>query len=190
MADEKDGDQPAAQPLDLDALVERINAESDKRFRGLQSLMDQRDQEYRDQLESLRTSELSPEEQEQAQTSKLKQERDELKRQVELLSMRKDFPEEVDFISGFLGKSSYQDQLAALREFRKANAAAAPNGDETPEAAEGGEPTPVDGNNPPRKTGPSLADATSGKMTKELSDSILSTSSEKGILSRLRRNPG
>lgn len=184
MTDEDKGsDQP--QNVDLDALLAKVNEGFDKRFQGFQGLMDRRDAEYREMLESLKTAELSPEEQEQARTKKLQEERDELKRQIELLSMRKDYPDEVDFITELMQKQSYQDQLEALRQFRKAQAIAAPEGD-SPDGEASGEPTPVDGNNPPRKTQPSLVDA-KDKMTKDLSDSILSSTNEKGILSRLRR---
>jgi hypothetical protein len=187
MSDEtQGGDQPQGNPVDLDALVAKMNENFDKRFQGFQGLLDRRDAEYREMLESLKDSELSPEEQEEARARKLEQERDALKRQIELLSMRKDYPDEVDFMAELMQKSSYQDQLEALRAFRKAQAAANPTGDETSESEAGGEPTPVVGNNPKRNVGPSLDDAAKG-MTKELSESILSGTNEKGILSRLRR---
>lgn len=184
MTDEtKSGDQPESKELDLDALVERINADNEKRFRGFQSLLDQRDAKFEAALEDLRNSDLTPEEQEEAKSAKLNREIEELRRRNEILSKRKDFPEETDLLEQFLEAGSLEDQLRLLSQFRKAQKPEVPESNQD-EAAEGGEPTPVDKNNPPRKGQPEFG----AQMTKELSDQIMRTSGQdKGILSRLRR---
>lgn len=188
MTDEtKGGDQPDVKTLDLDTLMDRINAENEKRFRGFQGLMDRRDEEFRTMLADLKNSDLTPEEREQAEAGKLQKEVEELRRRNEILARRKDHPEEVDLLEGFLQAGSLEEQIALLSNFRKASVPAVPEGVE-PEAAAGGEPTPVDMNNPARKTQPSL-EAAAERMNADLSRQILEASGkEKGILNRLRRN--
>lgn len=166
---------------DLDALVSKLTADLDKRFSGFQGLLDRRDSEYRQMLEDLKTADLSPEEREQEQASRLKAELDSYKRKVEILSMRKEFPEEVDLLTSLLEGQSLQDQLSLIAKFRKVETPAKP-----PEGDNGEQPTPVDGNNAPRKQSFSLADAAT-KMNKELSEKILQDSDEPGILNRLRK---
>jgi hypothetical protein len=181
-----DQSTPETPAIDLDTLVNRINAENEKRFRGFQSAQDRRDEEFRKALDELKDRDLTPEEREVAESSKLQQEIEKLRRENEILSLRKTHPEEADLLNQFLKAPSLQDQLELLSNFRKVAAPAAPEGDE-PEAAEGGEPTPVDKNNPARKTQPSLESAAE-RMNAELSRQIMEGSgNEKGILSRLRR---
>jgi hypothetical protein len=187
MTDEtKGGEQPEVKTLDLDTLFDRLNAENDKRFQGFQSILDRRSQELRDELDSLKSANLTPEEQEQAEANKLKVENENLKRKNQILSMRKEHPEEVDLLESFLDAGSLQEQLTLLSKFRKAQAPAVPEG-EQPEAAEGGEPTPVDKNNPARPSQPSL-EAAAERMNADMAKQILESSGQdKGILSRLRR---
>lgn len=180
MADPVEGTEQPVQP-DLDALVSKLTADLDKRFSGFQGLLDRRDSEYRQMLEDLKTADLSPEEREQEQASRLKTELEQYKRKVEILNMRKDFPEEVDLLTALLEGQSLQDQLSLLAKFRKVEAAAKPQEGDNEE-----QPTPVDGNNAPRRSSLSLADAAT-KMNKELSEKILNDSNEPGILGRLRR---
>lgn len=173
------GDQPVDNGLD--ALVAKLTADFDKRFQGFQGLLDRRDAEYRQMLEDAKLASLEPEEREQVQTSTLQRKLDDAQRKLEILQMRKDFPEEVDLLSSLLEGKSLQDQLTLLASFRKAEAANESQGEDEAE-----QPTPVDRNNPKRKTEFSLADAAT-KMNKELSEKILETSgNEPGILRRLR----
>ncbi len=188
MTDEtKSDDQPVAPAApDLDALVEKLNEGFDKRFRGFQSVMDQRDAEYRQLLDDLKTADLTPEEREQVEQSKMQAEIESLRRKNEILSMRKNHPEEVDLLEQFLEAKSLEDQLSLLAQFRKADATNAPEGEE-PEAAADGKPTPVDKNNPARSSQPGL-EAAAERMNKELAEQILNSSgNDKGILARLRR---
>lgn len=187
MSDEttQTGDQSEETP-DLQGMLSQfrkeLQADSDKRIQGFQGLLDRRDAEYRAMLDELKTAGLEPEQQEQVKANKLQQERDSLKRQVEILSMRKDFPEEVDVLMGLLEGKSLQDQLALLKGFRKTQEATTDSEEEQSEEAS----TPVDRNNPKRKSSPSLLDAASN-MTKEKAQALFNQSNEPGILSRLRR---
>lgn len=174
------GDQPVDNGLD--AIVAKLNDDFDKRFRGLQSTLDRRDTEYRQMLEDSQAASLEPEEREKVQTSKLQQKLEAAERELEILSMRKEYPEEVDLLSSLLKGKSLQDQIAMLALFRKVEAAAESQGEDATE-----QPTPVDRNNPKRRNQPSLADV-SGKMNKQLADSILNSSGkEPGLLNRLRK---
>lgn len=174
------GNKETAPSVDLSALQDALMAEFDKRFSGVQSLLDRRTSEFQSQLEELRTADLSPEDREEVLARKAQEEVERLKRENELLRLRKDFPEEVDLLSDFMEKSSLQEQLALLSGFRKAKAEEQAQG-EPPQ----GQPTPVDKNNPPRRQEVSLADM-AGEMTNELADSILGQAKEKGLLRRLR----
>jgi hypothetical protein len=187
MSDEPQGnDQPQAQSVDLDALIAKVNEGFDKRFQGFQSLLDRRDSEYRQMLDDLKNTDLTPEERDAQQAQRLQQELDKAQRKIEILSMRKDHPEEVDLLEQFLNAQSLQDQLNLLANFRKAEAPQAPEG-EQPKAAADGKPTPVSGNNPARPSQPSL-EAAAERMNKDLASQIMNASgNDKGILARLRR---
>ena len=76
----------------LEALITKLNADFDKRFQGVQSLLDRRDAEYRTMLEDAQAASLSPEEQDQVQASKLQQQIAEYKRQISILEKRPEFP--------------------------------------------------------------------------------------------------
>lgn len=184
MAEQNEGvDQPSEETpaLDLNAITTALSAEFDKRFSGIQSLLDRRTSEWQAQLEELKTVNLTPEEREQLQASEAQKKLAQLERENQLLKMRKNFPEEVDLLEQFLSADSLESQLDVLSKFRKAQAEAEAQGAEPKE-----QPTPVDMNNPPRKQEVSLADL-GDKMTNELADKILKQGgSEKGLLRRLR----
>jgi hypothetical protein len=188
MSDESN-DQPKAEetpPVDLGALIKELNDGFEKRFRGVQALMDQRDEKYRQMLDDLRNADLTPEEREQVEASKWQQEAERYKRKAELLSLARSFPEEVDLLDKYAETTNLAEQIQLLSQFRKATPPAAPTSDEEQAEADG-KPTPVDLNNPARKGQPAL-EAAAERMNKELSEQILSSSgNDKGILARLRR---
>lgn len=185
MSDESTTEQP--QTVDLDglkaAILEAIKGDNDKRFQGLQGLMDRRDAELRKELEDLKTADLEPEQREQVQASRLEKELADSKRQIEILSKRKDFPEEVDLLTEFMNADSLEKQLALLAAFRKVTTAPKSLGDEAVEEA-----APVDGNNPRRGAEASISDV--GEMTAAKADKLIGSSDEGGILARLRRGYG
>ena len=174
--------EPTSAPnVDLSALQAALTTEFDKRFSGMQSLLDRRTQEFQSQLAELKTADLSPEEREQLQVSEAQSRVAALERENELLKLRREYPEEVDLLTDFMAKSSLQEQLTLLSQFRKAQAEAESQGEEPTE-----QPTPVDKNNPSRKTELSLADFADGNMTGDLAKKILGSSNEKGLLRKLR----
>lgn len=178
--DQSVSEAPKPQEFDLSAITNAIKADFDQRFQGFQSLLDRRTSEFQRELEALKTADLSPEEQEQHRERKSAEQIARLERENALLKMRKQYPEEVDFLEEFLGQESYDAQLQLLANFRRAQAEAEAQGAESTE-----QPTPVNRNNPPRKQDVSLADM-DGEMTKELADKILDQSNVKGMLRKLR----
>lgn len=170
-----------APAFDLEAFAKSLTSDFDKRFSGFQSMLDQREDKFRKELEQLKTANLTPEEQEQLQASSAQEELSRMKRENELLKMRRQFPEEVDLLEDFFGKTNLQEQLSLLSKFRKAQAEAESN--DSPEEQPN---TPVDKNNSPRKNEPSIAEM-QGEMTPQLADKILSAGNEKGFLRRLRK---
>jgi hypothetical protein len=174
-----EGDEKTTGP-DLSSITTALNAEFDKRFQGLQSLLDRRTSEFQQRLEDLKTADLTPEEQEQVREREHAKKMAALERENQLLKMRKNFPEEVDLLEQFFSADSLESQLDLLSKFRKAQAEAEAQGAEA-----AGQPTPVDKNNPPRKQELSLADMAE-RMSGDLADKILGQSSEKGLLRKLR----
>lgn len=171
---------PKTPDVDLSAIKTAMEAEFDKRFQGLQSLLDRRTSDFQRSLEDLKTAELTPEEQEQVREREQAKKVAALERENQLLKMRKNFPEEVDLLEQFFSADSLESQLDLLSKFRKAQAEAEAQGAEA-----AGQPTPVDKNNPSRKQELSLADMAE-RMSGELADKILGQSSEKGLLRKLR----
>jgi hypothetical protein len=167
--------------VDLSAITSALTAEFDKRFSGLQGLMDRRNSEFQKALDDLKTADLTPEEQEQYRANEAQAKLNQLQRENELLRMRKEFPEEVDLLDSFFEKSSLQEQLALIASFRKVKAEADPSEEGEPEE----QPTPVERNNPPRRSEVSLADIARG-MTGELADKLLDQSNQPGALRKLR----
>lgn len=181
------GDAPAIEPasttaqVDLKAIQDALAGEFDKRFGGIQSMTDRKFSELQRTIEELRAANLTPEEQEQFEITQAKNRAAALERENALLKMRKQYPEEVDFLEAFFGAKSLDEQLTALAGFRKAPA---PEVTTDPEVET--TPTPVNGNNAPRRATPTVSDASSGGMTEALADQILgSAGNEKGILKRL-----
>lgn len=167
---------PAPPSLDLSQLEKML----DKRFSGFQSLMDQKLGTFSAELEELKTANLTPEEQEQLDTRKRLEETERLRRENALLKLRKQYPDEVDFLEQFFGAQSLEEQVLATASFRNPKAAAAESDeDEEPE------PTPVEANNPRRKTKASPAD-TGQAMSNEIADQILSAANEPGMLVKIR----
>lgn len=174
--------QPASEApsFDPEELKTALAAEFEKRFRGLQGLMEKKTSELNNEISQLRAANLSPEEQEQLEVRSARERAEYLERENAMLRLRKDYPEEVDFMENFFKAESMQDQLAALANFRKATA---PQGNEPVE--ERPTPTPVSGNNPARRQSPTLAD-TGAEMNDALADSVLNAAgNQRGILRRL-----
>lgn len=180
-----------AQTPDLDAIVSRIAAESDKRFQGFQSMIDRKLGDVSRQFDAkLKTVGLSQEEREQLEAETEAQEIQRLRQENTLLQLRKDKPDAVDFFMEVMGADSLENQLAIIEEHlgKKAAAQVEQAVNEANEAASGSTETPeIDRNNPARSKGASLAGALQGQdMTDEMAEAILASGS-KGILSRLRR---
>jgi len=74
MAEDEAADQTPPAGENLEAIIQKMNDDFNKRFQGFQGILDRRDAEYRQMLEDLQTSNLEPEEKEQAQASKLQKE--------------------------------------------------------------------------------------------------------------------
>jgi hypothetical protein len=178
-------DTPEDDTIDLSAMQKQLEEQFNKRFSGLQSILDQRQasiDELKAMVETLKTANLSPEEQEQLTADKREAELAALKRENEILKMRKDFPEEVDFLQKFLGSTSLEEQFKALRDFKKPKEDASPKDDDDSEEA-----PPVSSNNSKRKTSVSTADL-AGEMNEKLAQKLLEdTKDEPGALVRLRR---
>jgi hypothetical protein len=166
--------------FDPKAFQEGLASEFEKRFRGIQSLTDRQLGELKNTIEELRAANLTPEEQEQLEVKQARDRTSVLERENALLKMRKQYPEEVDFLEAFFGAKSLDEQLTALSGFRKTPAAAAAE-----EPAPRSTSTPVSGNNAPRRATPTMSDAGGSRMTDELADQILNAGNEPGILKRL-----
>lgn len=168
---------PAAPALDLSAIEALLTSTLDKRLSGFQSMLDRKTGDLAAEINSLKTANLSPEEQEQQAILQERARVQALERENALLKMRKQHPEEVDFLEGFFGATTLEEQLALLASFRKAKA----EGSEEPE-----EPaTPVKANNPSRGARPTVADDT--EMTAELADALLDAADQPGFLHRVRK---
>lgn len=175
-----------------DDVVSRLEKAMDSRFSGFQGVLDKNistlRNEFASQLEEVKRSNLSPEERENLETAQERAEVEKLRRENELLRLRKDYPDEVDFLDSWLEKENFVDQLALLSEFRKrTEAGTTPREDpETDESTL----SPVDLNNPKR---PSSRDdlaslvRNQGSMTREAAQKLLEATNERGIMARLRR---
>lgn len=191
-ATEASADAPSgtAQMPDLDAIVSRIAAESDKRFQGFQSMIDRKLGDVTRQFDAkLKTVGLSQEEREQLEAETEAQEIQRLRQENTLLQLRKDKPDAVDFFMEVMSAESLENQLAIIEEHlgKKAAAQVEQAVNEANEADNSSTETPeIDRNNPARQKGTSLAGALQGQeMTDELAETILKSGS-KGILHRLR----
>jgi hypothetical protein len=175
-----------------DDVISRLEKAFDTRFSGLQGILDKNigklRSEFASQIEEVRRSSMSPEELEDLEISEKERELARLKKENELLKMRKDHPDEVDFLSSFLSAESFEEQLKLLKEFRS-NRADGPTPREEPDEGEGDE-VPVDKNNPANTRGGDSLSAlvrNAGSLTREQAMKLLEATNEKGILARLRR---
>lgn len=177
--------------LNEEDVVSKITAAMDSRFSGFQGILDKNistlRSEFGAQLEEVKRSRLSPEEREDLEETEREATLRRLERENALLKLRKDYPDEVDFLSDWLAKEDFNDQLAALREFRKRNQIPEPTPREDLDEDES--TSPVDNNNPPRKGGDNLASLMRNgeAMTREQAQKLLNATNERGILARLRR---
>ena len=167
----------------LNALIDKLNKSMDERFSGFQSLLDKKVSPIEATLEELKLSRMSPAEREEFIEDQVKEENARLKRQLAIFEKSKDHPEEVAFLTDFLKQDNLDAQLALLRNFKGNTPAPTPS-----EGDEGNEPEPeVNLNNPPRKQTPSLGNLlSSGRMTKEAAQQLLSQNNERGALRKLR----
>lgn len=186
MSDELD--QPGTEETQEPSLQEQIRqiiaGEFDGRFQGLQSSLDKRLGGLAKDVDSLKTAQLTPEEQEQREIN----ESERLRRENALLRLSREYPEEVQLLEQFFAADNLEDQVQALAGFRKVTAP------ETPaEEAATPKPTPVAGNNPRRDKRGSLADPVSMQELiedPELVDQILEAADEPGMLVRIRKMLG
>lgn len=175
-----------------DDVVTRLEKSFDSRFSGFQGVLDKALNtmrgEFAAQLEEVKRDRLSPEERADLEETEREREYTKLKRENELLRLRKEYPDEVDFLDSWLEKDNFTDQLSLLKQFRSRSqqTEATPRED----SDEGADAQPVDRNNPPRRGQDSLADlvrSAGGTMTREQAHKLLEATNERGILSRLRR---
>lgn len=174
-----------------DDIKTQLEASINERFSGFQSVLDKamarQEAKFMEAISSMQRSTLSPAELndlEEAETAaKIKA----LERENAILKARKDHPDEVDFLLEFLSKENMQDQIKAVSEFRNRHLSAA---EPTPseELPEEVATSPVDMNNPKRKSGPNLGSLLKqGKMTKDQAAKILEAAGDEvGLLHRLR----
>lgn len=175
--DEKTGSTSST--LDFSAFEESLLTKLNDRFNGIQGLIDKKVAPIAKELAELKTANLSPEEQEQLETRREQEEVEQLRRENALLKLRRQYPDEVDFLEQFFGAKSLEDQIALMSTFRQQKAEA-----EVPEEETEDEPTPVDGNNPKRRTKAALNDG--GAMTAERADAILASADQPGMLRKVR----
>jgi hypothetical protein len=175
---------------DLEAIVQRIVGENDKRFQGFQSMIDRKLGDVSRQFEAkLKTVGLPQEEREQLEAESEAEEVQRLLRENTLLKLRQDKPDAVDFFMKVMSADTLEDQLAVIEETLGAKAAA--QVEQAVEDAQQGTTdttaTPeIDTHNPARTKGASIAGALQGQeMTDELAEAVLASGS-KGILHRLR----
>jgi hypothetical protein len=180
---------------DIEAVLNRVlaaqSADTDKRFRGFQSLMDKKfGEQSKQMLDQLKAAGLSPEQQEQWDEAATSKELEELRRYKQMQEHRKAHPDAVDFFTEVMGLESFEDQLDFI-ESKLGKAVA----QQVQEAVEDSESetviaAPVDANNPARKAKPlGVAGAlASGEMNDAAADAILAAAGgQKGVIARLRK---
>lgn len=161
--------QPDLEALVRKALQETLKPELDSRFSGLQSLQDKRLSQL---AKELRSSSMTPAEQEEVLEQERSQETEKALRVAELIKRRKVAPEAVDFLLESMEKADLDEQVAFIQSVLKASSQPAPaaptKGDESDEE----NPIPESNkNNPPSRRNGALE---SGEdMNEELADAIL-----------------
>jgi hypothetical protein len=151
---------PVATPTpDLEAITKSFGSQIDERFRGFQSLLDQKLDPLSREVNRLKTAQLSPEEQEQAVQAASDAEVQRLKTENAMLRLGQTQPEAVAFFQEIMSQPTLEAQLALIQGRIKppvadANPAQEPATAGTAPAA--GAPG-NDANNPPRKPQPTLA---------------------------------
>ena len=184
-------EEPVEEGLN-DDVVTQLTKAMDSRFSGFQGVLDKNiatlRNEFTSQLEEVRRSSLTPEELDDLKESEKEAELRRLKRENELLKLRKDYPDEVDFLSQFLEADSFENQLRLVSSLKKSSEQT-----EGPTPREEPEPdvstNPVDLNNPKRKGDSSLAGILRNvqNMSREDAKKLLEAYNTPGALVRLRK---
>lgn len=183
---------------DIETIVAKFvaaqNVETDKRFKGFQSLIDRKLGTLTQEFDAKLKTVLSPEEQAQLDQSSEAQELAELRQYKQVMEFRKEHPEAVDFFMEAMSQGSFEDQIAYI-ESKLGKAATQDLVDEAAADAmvsEGGPAPVVDANNPSRpssRLGVAAALA-QGEMNDAKADAILAASDERGALATLRKKMG
>lgn len=186
---------PASAGTDIEAILTRALSaqaeETDKRFKGFQSLVDRKlDGLSRSMADQLKAAGLSPEQQEQLEEATTAKELEELRRYKAMQERRKEHPEAVDFFQEVMSLDSFEDQLAFI-ESRLGKAVAQEVEDAVEDAqSEAAEAVaPVNANRPARAAKPMGVAAAlgSGEMSDEAADAILAAAGDqRGVLAKLR----
>lgn len=167
---------------DIEAIVAALKGDLDKRFSGIVSLVDQKVSPLASQLAELKTAGMSPEEREQLEEDALKARNAELERKLALMELRKESPDEVDFLVALESAGSFEDQLALVKQHLGPKAAAQV---EAAVEAAGDPATPaIDPTNPARGSQQGISAALdSGQMNEQIADSLLEASRSRSLAS-------
>lgn len=162
-------EEPASNggPVDLDSLMAALDERLNKRFSGIQSLIDTKVSPLAEQLAELKTAGMSPEEREQLEEQAEQQRIAALERENQFLKARQSNPDAVDFLMALDKADSFDDQLKLIAE--RFGAKAADQVEAAVEATEGEEATPaVDSNNPARSSSAGISAAlATGQVSNE-----------------------
>lgn len=173
----QDGDTaPASAPATASPEIEKLRAEYEDRFKGMQRLLSDRERTLADlqrRQSDFELASLPEHERATAMSRRAEEELARLRAENELLKLRTEFPDEVPAFEKLLKATTPKEQLEVLRELAKRQAVA---------DAKSPEPPDVDPNNPMR----SYEEGAFGDMTDELADRILNAA-PKGSLFRVRR---
>jgi hypothetical protein len=166
---------PATAAPDLEAIVRKVFEDSlkpelDSRFSGLQSVQDKRLAKL---AQELRSSSMTPDEQEAVLEQERSQEQEKALRIAELIKRRKTAPEAVDFLLESMEKADLDEQVEFIQSVLAARsqtpAPAAPaTGDESDEE---GQIPESNKNNPASNRSAQLESGE--EMNEELADAIL-----------------
>lgn len=155
---------PVAAPvLDLAAITQSLGdtlgAKITERFSGFQSLLDTQLGPIRRELNTLKTAQLSPEEQAQAASDAATSDNQRLTAENAMLKAGQTQPEAVAFFQEIMSQPSLEAQLAMIQARLKPAPVVATPSQETPTGATAPAAVSlgIDANNPARKPTPSLA---------------------------------
>ena len=182
--------QPSATVTSTEAVKNSLSSdELDKRFSGLLSAMDKKLTPFKTQIAKLERQLLTPEEVQEQDQQSASQELESLRLENQLLRLRGDHPDAVDLITGAMGTTSLEDQIAFI-ESKLGKATIAKVEAAVEAAAETQATGETDPNNPGRAPKMGAQSAKFGAIdSDEAADAVLAGYG-KGALAGLRRNKG